>query len=156
MRKVILLFMLAVCSHVAIAGEDQYQSEAQGAIREELTAAQLKSSCSLMASMADSDISKRPFAIASCDNDFSVPDGLSFSDMKIYKHDGDNYVCGVVSGKTELSRIGARFIYSASYKAITFKYSKYPLLYYGHDKFYKTAVVIQTNQYRIEHDQYCK
>ena len=65
MRKVILLFMLAVCSHVAIAGEDQYQSEAQGAIREELTAAQLKSSCSLMASMAESDISKRPFAIAS-------------------------------------------------------------------------------------------
>ncbi len=156
MKKLILLLMLAVCSHVAIAGEDQYQSEAQGAVRGNLTAAQLKSSCSLLASMAKTDISKRPSAIASCDNDFSVPDGLKFSHMNTFNHNGDSYVCGIVSGKTELSRIGARFIFRSSDKHLTFKYSKYPLLYSADDQSARTAVVIQTNQYRIEHDQYCK
>ncbi|MGA9606512.1 MAG: hypothetical protein WBR21_05770 [Rouxiella badensis] len=156
MKKVMLLLILAVCSQAAIAGEDQYQLEAQGAVREKLATVQLKSSCSLLAAMAKNDISKRPSAIASCDNDFSLSDGLNFSDMNTFNHNGETYVCGIASGKTALSRIGARFIFRNSDKHITFKYSKYPFLYSASDQSARTAVVIQTNQYRIEHDQYCK
>lgn len=38
------------------------------------------------------------------------PDGLTFSDMKVYRSDGVTAVCGVVSGRTDISRQGMRFV----------------------------------------------
>jgi ribulose 1,5-bisphosphate synthetase/thiazole synthase len=67
-------------------------------------------------------------AVAVCDNDFNVSKGLTFSDVKIYRHDNRAAICGVVSGHTDISRIGARFIYTLVIEIVTLKQSKYPLL----------------------------
>lgn len=44
-----------------------------------------------------------------CDN-FLNPNELSFSEIKVYRHNNLVAVCGVVSGKTDLSRQGIRFV----------------------------------------------
>ncbi|WP_316516248.1 putative periplasmic lipoprotein [Klebsiella aerogenes] len=44
-----------------------------------------------------------------CDN-FLNPNDLSFSDVKVYNHGEFTVVCGVVSGRTDLSRQGMRFV----------------------------------------------
>lgn len=44
-----------------------------------------------------------------CDN-FLNPKSLSFSDIRVYRHNNFVVVCGVVSGKTDLSRQGNRVV----------------------------------------------
>lgn len=44
-----------------------------------------------------------------CDNNLN-PNDLSFSNMTVHRHDNSVAVCGVVSGKTDLSRQGVRFV----------------------------------------------
>ncbi len=44
-----------------------------------------------------------------CDRDFK-PDSLKFSDMKVNRHKAFTVVCGVVSGNTDLSKQGIRFV----------------------------------------------
>ncbi|EPG2864924.1 hypothetical protein QEG60_003414 [Pluralibacter gergoviae] len=44
-----------------------------------------------------------------CDTRIS-PEELTFSDMKVYRNDGVTAVCGVVSGHTNISRQGMRFV----------------------------------------------
>ncbi|MCC3749692.1 hypothetical protein LLQ46_22805 [Rouxiella badensis] len=44
-----------------------------------------------------------------CDWDID-PNSVKFSEMKVYHHEAFTVVCGTVSGRTNLSRQGARFV----------------------------------------------
>jgi len=154
MKKIIILVIGGFISFSSIA--EQVQQEAEGAIRAYLINAESKSMCSYLAGQVRFDVSKRTAAIASCDNDFVVSEGLKFSEVGIFTRKSGKFACGIVSGKTAISRIGARFVYDSSRKRVTLKYSKYPLLYSGNTEYYKNSVIIQTNMYRMESSNYCK
>jgi hypothetical protein len=49
--------------------------------------------------------------LGSCDSEFKPSAGLTFSDINFYQHKDSVAVCGIVSGRTDIGRIGARFAY---------------------------------------------
>lgn len=38
--------------------------------------------------------------------------GLDFSEIKVFRNESSNAVCGIVSGHTDISKIGGRFVYT--------------------------------------------
>lgn len=156
MWKAVLFTAGVLSSSLSLADTDFVQQEAEGAVRDNLLNAELKSVCSTLAEQARYDISKRKSAIASCDNDFVVSEGLTFSEMTTFTGKTGKHVCGIVSGKTAISKIGARFVYDSKDKRINLKYSKYPFLYSANTDFYRKSVIIQNNMYEMAKDLSCK
>lgn len=67
-------------------------------------------SCQNYKFLSNSNVSEYKNAyLYNCDNNLN-PDTLVFSDLKVYKHTDYIAVCGTVSGKTDISKQGARFV----------------------------------------------
>ena len=55
--------------------------------------------------------------------------GLDFSEVKVFRNESSNAVCGIVSGHTDISKIGGRFVYTDGDAGHVFiKKSKEPAL----------------------------
>ncbi|MFZ5232581.1 hypothetical protein ACOY6S_18115 [Enterobacter bugandensis] len=124
---------------LALAGcgektDEQLIKNAQEAVAKELASKYKPGECDNWKFMeAGGAISKGP-AIAVCDDSFNVSKGLTFTGIKVYRHEHRDVVCGIVSGHTDISRIGARFVYTAGdNKMVTIKKSKEPVLGRGKD-----------------------
>ncbi|HID4130321.1 TPA: hypothetical protein ACXE8V_000606 [Pluralibacter gergoviae] len=81
-----------------------------------------------------------------CDTRLS-PEGLTFSDVKVYRHKSFSVVCGVVSGRTDVSRQGMRFVQFWDRKDWAYLKSRYS----GEKQPPNVA-----STYRNFHDKYCK
>ncbi|MCK0051976.1 hypothetical protein MA626_10460 [Salmonella enterica subsp. enterica serovar Kentucky] len=140
---------------LALAGcgektDEQLIKSAQEAATKELTSKYKPGECDNWKFMAAGGAISQRAAIALCDSNFNVSKGLSFSDVKVYRHENGDAVCGIVSGHTDISRIGARFVYTdGDNKMITIKKSKETMLGRDKDSTSIELMKLQRNQYDL-------
>lgn len=147
MKNSIMLSLL-LCSTSLYAQDTALVDQAKTAVIDNLKSREATNKCADFMRVAAADESKKPFALATCDNTFAVANGLTFSDIKVVESESGKAVCGVVSGKTHLSKIGARFVYVEKNKAVTIRPSKQPVMTSS------AAGDIGRNQIKIENKQY--
>ncbi|HFL1443966.1 hypothetical protein [Pseudocitrobacter sp. MW920760] len=108
--------------------DEQLIKSAQEAVKKELTSKYKPGECDNWTFMASGGAVSKRAAIAVCDDNFNVSKGLTFSDVKVYRHESGGAVCGIVSGHTDISRIGARFVYQdGDSESVAIKKSKHPM-----------------------------
>jgi hypothetical protein len=83
------------------------------------------------------DEQTRKMMIGFCDSDLDTTKPVTFTEMSVHDSEGHPYVCGILSGQTQLGRkIGARFIAAEPYHLVLgFKYSRRPIAYAMDDGF---------------------
>lgn len=83
------------------------------------------------------DVQTRKLMIGFCDSDLDTTKPVTFTEMSLHSSEGHPYVCGIISGQTQLGRkIGARFIGAEPYHLVLqFKYSRRPIAYSMDDGF---------------------
>lgn len=156
MKNSILLSLL-LCSTSLYAQDAALIDHAKSAVIDNLKSREATNKCAEFMRLAADDESKKPFALATCDNTFAVANGLTFSDITVVESEGDKAVCGVVSGKTHLSKIGARFVYVEKNKAVTIKPSKQPVMTSpAAGVFGRNQVKIENKQYEMVSTAYCQ
>lgn len=156
MKNSVLLSLL-LCSTSLFAQDQALVDNAKTAVIDNLKSRDATNKCADFMRVAAADESKKPLAIATCDNTFAVANGLTFSDVKVVESESGKAVCGVVSGKTHLSKIGARFVYIEKNKAVTIKPSKQPVMTSSAaGDFGRNQVKIENNQYNLVSTAYCQ
>lgn len=140
---------------LALAGcgektDEQLIKSAQEAVTKELTSKYKPGECDNWKFMAAGGAISQRAAIALCDSNFNVSKGLSFSDVKVYRHENGDAVCGIVSGHTDISRIGARFVYEDSdSRSVVIKKSKFPIRHQHKDSSSIEAIKLENKQFEI-------
>lgn len=113
MRKILLaatvVFFLAACGDKS---DSQLEKEAKEAVTKELSQKYKPGECDRWKIMEAGGAINKGSSTVVCDSNFKVDRGLVFSEVKIYRHNGRNAVCGIVSGYTDISKIGGRFVYT--------------------------------------------
>ncbi|HDW1381528.1 TPA: hypothetical protein RK230_004595 [Enterobacter asburiae] len=156
MKNSILLSLL-LCSTYLYAQDTVLVDQAKTAVIDSLKSREATNKCADFMRVAAADESKKPFALATCDNTFAIANGLTFSDVKVVESESDKAVCGVVSGKTHLSKIGARFVYVEKNKSVTLKLSKQPVMASSAaGDFGRNQVKIENKQYDLVSTAYCQ
>ncbi|AXW85751.1 hypothetical protein AU509_13350 [Lonsdalea britannica] len=154
-RLSLSIFFLSF-STLCCANDEAVITKAKNAVLNQLTARQNIKECTKFKILAKGGEIDKSAVIAKCDNDFNVNYGLEYSSLKIHHLNDGLTVCGIVSGTTELSRIGARFVYEAGSGNVTLKPSKHP--FYNHQasgEFGKNMAKLVNNQYRIVYKASC-
>ncbi|EPQ5213717.1 hypothetical protein L9D05_000896 [Klebsiella aerogenes] len=133
MKKIIILFLcILVISACGDKTDDQLKIKAKSAVEKYLQDKYSPADCQRWLSIADNNLASKSKAIAVCDNGFNVTKGLEYTNIEVYRNGKDVSVCGVVSGYTDKSKIGAKFVYTINdNEKITLKMSKYPVLLSG-------------------------
>lgn len=147
MKNSILLSLL-LCSTSLFAQDTALVDKAKTAVIDSLNSREATNKCAEFMRVVAADESKKPLAIATCDNTFVVENGLTFSNVKVVESESGKAVCGVVSGKTHISKIGARFVYVEKSHTVTIKPSKQPVMSSS------AAGDLGRNQVKIENKQY--
>ncbi|HBL6734286.1 MULTISPECIES: hypothetical protein [Klebsiella] len=156
MKNSILLSLL-LCSTSLYAQDMALVDQAKNAVVDNLKARDATNKCTEFMRLAADDESKKPFALATCDNTFAVANGLTFSDVTVVESEGGKAVCGVVSGKTHLSKIGARFVYTEKNKSVTIKPSKQPVMTSSAaGDLGRNQVKMENKQYELVYTAYCQ
>lgn len=156
MKNSILLSLL-LCSTSLYAQDTALVDKAKTAIIDNLKTREATNKCAEFMRVAATDESKKPFTLATCDNTFTVASGLTFSDVKVVESESGKAVCGVVSGKTYLSKIGARFVYVEKNNAVTIKPSKQPVMTSSvAGDFGRNQVKIENKQYELVSTAHCQ
>ncbi|EPX3569857.1 TPA: hypothetical protein U2J61_000826 [Enterobacter hormaechei] len=125
-----LLIILLAC--VFLSGcdkksDDVLLTEAKSSVKRTLAKDYKQGECRRWQSMSSNKIAPKERMIAVCDSNFNINNGVTFSEMKVYRHKRGSAVCGMVSGKTDISKIGAKFVYVDSNESPFIKMSKYPV-----------------------------
>lgn len=83
------------------------------------------------------DEQTRKMMIGFCDSDLDTTKPVYFTEMSLHYSEGHPFVCGIISGQTQLGRkIGARFIAAEPYHLVLrFKYSRRSIAYATNDGF---------------------
>jgi len=156
MKNTILLSLL-LCSTSLYAQDTALVEQTKTAVIDNLKSREATNKCAEFMRVAADDESKKPLAIATCDNTFVVANGLTFSDVKIVESKSGKAACGVVSGKTHLSKIGARFVYVEKNNTVTIKPSKQPVMTSSAaGDFGRNQVKIENKQYELVSNAYCQ
>ncbi|ECD9382409.1 hypothetical protein FNI57_09870 [Salmonella enterica subsp. salamae] len=124
-----LSFILLTCMFMSGCekkSDDALFEEAKTSVKSTLAKDYKLGECQRWRVMSDDKIAPKARMIAVCDSSFNISNALVFSDMKVYRKEKHSAVCGVVSGKTDISRIGARFVYVDNNETPFVKMSKYP------------------------------
>lgn len=107
----------------------QIIDEAKEAVKNELMQKYKPGDCDRWKILESSGYAKKGSAVINCDTNFNPSLGLEFTDVKVFQHEKFNTVCGIVSGHTDISRIGGRFVYTdGDSKHVFIKKSKEPVL----------------------------
>jgi len=155
MKNLILLSLL-LCSTSLYAQDTALVEQTKTAVIDNLKSREATNKCAEFMRVAAADESKKPLAIATCDNTFLVASGLTFSDVKVVESESGKAVCGVVSGKTHISKIGARFVYVEKSNTVTIKPSKQPVMTSSAaGDFGRNQVKIENKQYDLVSTAYC-
>lgn len=104
------------------------------------------------------DEQTRKMMIGFCDSDLDTTKPLSFTEMSLHNSEGHPYVCGIISGQTQLGRkIGARFIAAEPYHLVLrFKYSRRPIAYATDDGFLVDELRSQVKAFNELNAKACK
>lgn len=155
-KKILTLSLSLVVTGCNHASDDEVISKAKTSISEELMKSYKPNECMRWQTIENAGLARKGIAIAECDNQINPSLGLKFSDLKVYHHKDEDSVCGVVSGFTDISKIGAKFVYTTYQDEVTFLYSKYPLFSSTKSKLSENALQIIRTQYQISRNLYCK
>jgi len=134
--------------------DSQLTKDAQELVKQELAKKYKPGECDKWLSMESAGVIKSRASSAACDNNFNVSKGLAFSDMKVYRHESYNTVCGNVSGYTDIGSIDGKFVFSDSNGGRVFiKNSKYPMLQQSDNKNTRDLVELINRQFILESGQ---
>ncbi|MCE1340622.1 hypothetical protein LWV32_02300 [Enterobacter asburiae] len=157
MKKFFAILLLILATPSFANTDDVTVTSAKEAVNKLLEARYKPGECSKWKVMASGGAISQGSAIAKCDNDFNPAYGLDFSSIKEKKVDDAVSVCGIVSGRTELSRIGARFVYESKTGHVTIKPSKFPMASLASSgDLGKNLIKIENKQYHIVYNSNCK
>lgn len=119
MKKKILIFLcVLIISACGDKTESQLKNEAKETVTKKLSQNYKPDECRNWKVMASSGLAPMGRTVAICDDGFNVSKGLTFSDLSVYRNDDGYVVCGIVSGQSDISRIGARFVYAVDSKIV--------------------------------------
>ncbi|MEQ4451794.1 hypothetical protein ACFX4S_14620 [Kosakonia sp. YIM B13605] len=157
MMKIKMLFVMLFASAVQMAhGQSDIQrNELEQAVidffkKSELVPGGCQSVKEILAKDPNNQQSKE-MLIATCDSNIAFTKPVSFSEISQHEYAGDAYICGVISGETELGhRMGIRFISAEpNHFVIGFKFSRRPIVYIAKNPF-------TIGEYRREIDSFNK
>ncbi|MEG1688797.1 MAG: hypothetical protein RR308_03405 [Hafnia sp.] len=155
--KRLLSVAILIIAAPSFANTDAAVSSAKAAVTKKLEDRYKPGECDKWKLMASGGAITISNAIAKCDNDFNPAYGLNFSGLEAKGDAGSEVVCGIVSGRTDLSRIGARFVYEAKSGSATLKPSKYPMYSLASSgEFGKNQINLENKQYELVHNSKCK
>ncbi|EBT1103595.1 hypothetical protein CHZ98_02660 [Salmonella enterica] len=156
MKRLLSVAILVIASP-SFANTDAAFSSAKAAVTNKLEARYKPGECDKWKAMASGGSIAPENAIAKCDNDFNPAYGLDFSSLNLKGDAGDESVCGIVSGRTDISKIGARFVYEIKTGYVTIKPSKYPLASLASSgEIGKNQIKIENKQYELVYKSKCK
>ncbi|EAB2726207.1 hypothetical protein MCV52_001789 [Salmonella enterica] len=130
-KLLIVLFACILLSGCDKKSDDVLLTEAKLSVKSTLENSYKQGECRRWQSMSSNEIAPKARMIAVCDSNFNISNGVVFSEMKVYRHKRGSAVCGIVSGETDISKIGAKFVYVDSNESPFIKMSKYPVLLSG-------------------------
>ena len=134
--------------------DSQLTKDAQELVKQELAKKYKPGECDKWLSMESAGVIKSGASSVACDNDFNISKGLTFSDIKVYRHESYNTVCGKVSGHTDIGNIDGEFVFSDSNDGRVFiKNSKYPRLQQSDNKNTRNLVELINKQFVLESSQ---
>ena len=111
-RRLIIIGLLFL-SHFCYAKSDtQIINDAKEAVRKELSQKYKPGDCERWRLLEASGKARSGSAVIICDSNFNPLLGLDFSEIKVFRNESSNAVCGIVSGHTDISKIGGRFVYT--------------------------------------------
>ncbi|EHK8991076.1 hypothetical protein KCT17_003644 [Escherichia coli] len=116
MKRVLTMMVLVLlvgCKPAAPTVQDDNKiiEQSKQALVYKLSKTHAEGRCERAQRLADYGAGTRRGALSICDSIFDVNNEYQFSDVKLYRNPTDGaYVCGIISGWSEISRIGARFI----------------------------------------------
>lgn len=154
MKKLLSLAILIIAAP-NFANADAADSSVKDAVTKKLEDRYKPGECDKWKTMASGGAIANGNAIAKCDNDFNPAYGLDFSSLEVKGN--AEVVCGIVSGRTDLSRIGARFVYEVKSGSVTLKPSKYPMYSLASSgEFGKNQINLENKQYELVYNSKCK
>lgn len=158
LKKILVTFIPLVLSGCNHPSDDEIISDAKKAVIQELKSTYKPDECLRWKMMESGGAVQKGAAVMNCDKSMNPNKEITFSELKVYRHKDHNSVCGIVSGSTDISRIGARFAYSSAETNSPFLYySKYPVIESSSDTKQKAQVLkILSTQSKIEHMANCK
>lgn len=150
MRRLIIIGLLFL-SHFCYAKSDtQIINDAKEAVRKELSQKYKPGECERWRTLEGSGKARSGSAVINCDSNFNPLLGLDFSDIKVFRHENSSAVCGIVSGHTDISRIGGRFVYTDGESGHVFiKESKEPAFLADKSEIGRNALKILDQQLKI-------
>lgn len=153
--KSFLTVAILIVAAPSFANTDGDISSAKDAVTKKLEERYKPGECDKWKVMASGGAIANGKAIAKCDNDFNPAYGLDFNSLEL-KKDAE-VICGIVSGRTDLSRIGARFVYEIKSGNVTLKPSKYPMYSLASSgEFGKNQINLENKQYELVYNSKCK
>ncbi|MGZ0799613.1 hypothetical protein ACXNAL_00055 [Kluyvera ascorbata] len=156
MKRFLAIATLIVATPAMANKEDAAISSAKAAVTKTLESRYKPGECAKWKVMASGGAIAQENALAKCDNDFNPAYGLDFSSMEVKGSESTRSVCGIVSGQTDLSRIGARFVYEVKTGNVTIKPSKFPLASLASSgELGKNQIKIENKQYDLIYNSYC-
>jgi len=158
LKKILLVLVPVILSGCNGQSDQEIISQAKESVTQGLKSAYKPDQCLRSKIIENGGLSRKGSAVANCDSSINPNKEITFSELKVYRHKDYNSVCGIVSGSTDISRIGARFAYSSAEKDSPFLYySKYPIIEGAQKNKENTQVMnIIRNQYEIERMAKCK
>lgn len=121
------LILAALAFNVHSQSVEQIESEAKLAVKNEVMKKYRPGDCDRWKTLEKNGQARVGSALVNCDAAFNPAFELTFSDVKVFQHENHNAVCGIVSGRTDVSKIGGRFVYTDGKSGHVFvKNSKYP------------------------------
>lgn len=156
MKQVIITGLLFLSPFCYAKSDAQIVNDAKEAVRKELSQKYKPGDCERWRLLEASGKARSGSAVINCDSNFNPLLGLDFSDIKIFRNDNSNAVCGIVSGHTDISRIGGRFVYTDGNSGHVFiKKSKEPAFLVDKSESGRNMLKILDNQLKIE-SRYCQ
>ncbi|HDR2404849.1 TPA: hypothetical protein QCH84_001202 [Enterobacter asburiae] len=154
--KRLLTLAILIFAAPSFANTEAAVASAKAAVTKKLESRYKPGECDKWKLMASGGAIAQGSAIAKCDNEFNPEYGFDFSSLEVNGDTGKESVCGVVSGRTDLSRIGARFVYEVKTGYVTIKPSKYPMASLASSgELGKNQIKIENKQYDLVHKSQC-
>lgn len=150
MRWLLIAGLLFLSPFCYAKSDAQIVNDAKEAVRKELSQKYKPGECERWRTLEGSGKARSGSAVINCDSNFNPLLGLDFSDIKVFRHENSNAVCGIVSGYTDISRIGGRFVYTDGESGHVFiKKSKEPAVLADKSEIGRNALKIVDQQLKI-------
>lgn len=148
------LALVLLVSGCGDKSDSQITKDAQELVKQELVKKYKPGECDKWLYMESAGVIKSGASKLACDSEFNVNKGVTFSDIKIYRHESYNTVCGKISGHTDIGDIDGQFVFSDSNGgSVLIKNSKSLMLQQSDNKNNRGLVELINRQFDLESRQ---